>query len=52
MQLYHAVWDENYEDDNTIMVYISHLREKLEDNPKKPEYIQTIRGIGYRMHIE
>lgn len=50
-QIYHHVWDENYEDDNTVMVYISHLRDKLEDNPKEPKLLQTIRGIGYRFGI-
>lgn len=49
-QLYEAVWNDLYwGDDNTIMVHISHLREKIEDNPKSPKYIKTIRGIGYRM---
>jgi DNA-binding response OmpR family regulator len=49
-QLYAAVWDEDiYYDDNTIMVHISHLRKKIED-PKNPEYIKTIRGIGYKFH--
>lgn len=48
-QIYHHVWDEAYEDDNTVMVYISHLREKIEENPRKPQILQTIRGIGYRM---
>lgn len=47
-QIYHQVWEEGYEDDNTVMVYISHLREKLEENPKEPKWIKTIRGIGYR----
>lgn len=47
-QIYHGVWDANFEDDNTVMVYISHLREKLENEPKTPKLIQTIRGIGYR----
>lgn len=48
-QLYEAVWeDEYYEDDaNTIMVHISHLRYEIEDNPKEPKYLKTIRGIGY-----
>lgn len=47
-QLYKAVWDEDiYYDDNTIMVHISHIRKKIED-PKNPEYIKTIRGIGYK----
>ena len=49
-QLYEKIWEEDYlEDDNTIMVHISNLREKIEDNPRKPKYLKTIRGIGYRM---
>lgn len=48
-QLYRAVWEEEYLfDDNTIMVHISHIRNKIEDNPKNPQYLQTIRGIGYK----
>lgn len=47
-QLYHQVWEDGYEDDNTVMVYISKLREKLEDRPGGKVWIQTIRGIGYR----
>ncbi len=47
-QLYHQVWEDGYEDDNTVMVYISKLREKLEDKPNGKIWIQTIRGIGYR----
>jgi len=48
-QLYHKVWDEDlYYDDNTIMVHISHLRNKIEQDPKNPEHIITIRGIGYK----
>lgn len=50
-QLYNAVWDDGYYyDDNTIMVHISHLRNKLETDPQNPEYIKTIRGIGYKLH--
>ncbi|SHJ95419.1 response regulator transcription factor [Tepidibacter formicigenes] len=49
-QLYELVWEDIYcGDDNTIMVHISHIREKIEDDPKKPKYLKTIRGIGYRM---
>ena len=44
----HHVWEDGYEDDNTVMVYISKLREKLEDKPNERIWIQTIRGIGYR----
>ncbi|MFT9493477.1 response regulator transcription factor [Anaerosolibacter sp.] len=40
--------DGDFVDDNTVSVYIRRLREKLEDNPSKPEYIVTVRGIGYK----
>ena len=53
-QLYTAVWDENEEIyfDNTVMVYISRLREKIESEPKNPRYIKTIRGLGYKFATE
>lgn len=38
---------ENYE--NAIIVHISHLRDKIEDNPKEPIYIKNIRGLGYKI---
>ncbi len=48
-QLYREVWDEDiYYDENTIMVHMSHIRNKIESDPKNPEYIKTIRGIGYK----
>lgn len=44
------VWgDEYFGYDNTIMVHIRHLREKLEDNPGEPKYIKTIKGLGYKL---
>ncbi len=46
-QLYHQVWDENVVDDNTIMVYIKRIREKIEEDVKNPAYLKTIRGVGY-----
>jgi len=50
-QLYMAVWNEDiYYDDNTIMVHISHIRNKIETDSKNPQYIKTIRGIGYKFH--
>lgn len=50
-QLYHAVWDEEfYFDDNTVMVHISRIRGRIEDDPQKPKYLKTIRGIGYKLH--
>ncbi|MDQ0063800.1 DNA-binding response OmpR family regulator [Paenibacillus harenae] len=48
-QLFELVWSEPYmEDDNTIMVQISRLRDKIEDQPRQPNYIKTVRGLGYK----
>ena len=50
-QLYNAVWEEEYYyDDNTIMVHISRIRSRIEDDPQKPKYLKTVRGIGYKLH--
>ncbi len=47
--LLERVWgDSEYRDPRTIDVHIRHLREKLESNPKAPEYLFTVRGVGYR----
>lgn len=49
-QLYECVGGEFYEsDDNTMMVHISNLRAKIEDDPSKPQYIKTVRGLGYKI---
>lgn len=49
-QLYEMVWGEDsFGCDNTMMVHIRHLREKLEDNPTKPKYIITMKGLGYKL---
>lgn len=49
-QIYETIWEDTYYgDDNTIMVHISHIRDKIEEDPKKPQYLKTIRGIGYKM---
>lgn len=48
-QLLNAVWNYDFAGDTRIVdVHISHLREKIEENTKKPHYIKTIRGIGYK----
>ncbi|WP_160678308.1 response regulator transcription factor [Clostridium sp. C8-1-8] len=39
-------------DENTLAVYIKRIREKIEDNPKEPEYIVTQRGLGYKWNKE
>jgi len=48
-QIYNEVMGEYFEsDESTIMVHISNLRAKIEDDSKKPRYIKTIRGLGYK----
>ena len=50
VQLYEAVNGQFFEsDDNTMMVHISKLREKIEDDPRDPKYIMTVRGLGYKI---
>lgn len=51
-QLYQNIWGDTIIDDNAIMVYIRHLRIKIEDDPKKPKYIHTVWGIGYKFLVE
>lgn len=52
-RIYELVWGEEYcYDDSNIMAIISRLRRKLEKDPGKPEYIQTIKGVGYRFNRE
>ncbi len=47
-EIYSRVWDSDaYAVENTVMVHISRIREKLELNPKKPEYLKVVWGIGY-----
>lgn len=50
IQLYEGAIGTYFEgDDNTMMVHISRLREKIEDDPKDPRYIITVRGLGYKI---
>lgn len=45
-----AAWgDELFGYENTLMVHIRHLREKIEENPSKPRWLITVRGLGYRL---
>ena len=47
--LLERIWgDSAYRDPRTIDVHIRHLREKIERDPKEPDYIFTVRGVGYR----
>lgn len=50
-QLLHGVWDYHFIGDTRIVdVHISHLRDKIEKNARTPEYIVTIRNVGYKMN--
>ena len=49
--VYELVWGERLVDENAVMVYINRLRQKIEDDPAKPKYIQTVRGLGYRFVV-
>ncbi|PHV69400.1 DNA-binding response regulator [Sporanaerobium hydrogeniformans] len=47
--IYERVWEQEYfENNNTVMVHIRKLREKIEDNPRTPQYIFTVWGVGYK----
>ncbi|PLR91105.1 response regulator transcription factor [Bacillus sp. T33-2] len=51
-QIFEKVWNDYYlgaEEDNTINVHISKIRDKIEDSPKSPIYLKTIRGLGYKI---
>lgn len=49
-RLYETVWGEDgFGCDNTIMVHIRHLREKIENNPTSPKYLLTLKGLGYKL---
>lgn len=49
-KIYEAVWNEAfYESDNTVMVHIRKIREKLECIPRQPKYIKTVWGVGYKI---
>ncbi len=50
-QIYESVWNEEatYAVENTVMVHIRHIREKIEIDTKNPQYIKVVWGIGYKM---
>lgn len=48
-QIYDHAWGDEYiADDNTLMVHISNLRAKIEDNPRMPVMLKTVKGLGYK----
>ncbi len=50
-QIYEKVWEESasFAVENTVMVHIRHIREKIEIDTKKPRYVKVVWGIGYKM---
>lgn len=49
-QIYSLIWNDVYVgDENAVNVHISRLRNKIEDNPRSPEYVITVWGIGYKL---
>lgn len=49
-EIYSRVWNEEAAvNDNTIAVHIRHIREKIEINPKEPQYLKVVWGIGYKI---
>ena len=49
-EIYRRVWHEDaYNVENTVMVHIRRIREKIELNPKEPEYLKVVWGLGYKM---
>ena len=48
--IYSRIWNEDsYSVENTVMVHIRHIREKIEINPSEPRYLKVVWGIGYKM---
>lgn len=49
-QIYGSVWgDDALQSDSTVMVHIRNIRDKIEDNPREPQYIKTVWGVGYKI---
>jgi two-component system response regulator RegX3 len=50
-QIYNEVWESRYGDLTTVAVYVQRLRKKIEADPAKPEFIETVHGMGYRFRM-
>ena len=50
-QIYRQVWNDDLTDENTVTVHINHLRGKIEDTPKQPQYLLTVWGLGYKFVV-
>lgn len=48
--IYEKVWNDGFfQSENTVMVHIRKIREKIEENPRKPRFIKTVWGVGYKI---
>lgn len=48
--IYESVWNQEFmTSDNTVMVHIRKIREKIEENPRNPRFIKTVWGVGYKV---
>ena len=49
-KIYESLWqEESFDSENTVMVHIRKIREKIEVNPRNPQYIKTVWGVGYKI---
>ncbi len=50
-KIYNYVWNGEYlQDDSNITSHVRRFRKKIEDDPSQPEYIQTVRGVDYKIN--
>jgi len=49
--IYELLWGSTIVDENAIIVYMNRLRQKVEDDPSAPKYLQTVRGMGYKFVV-
>ncbi|HMN63011.1 MAG TPA: winged helix-turn-helix domain-containing protein [Anaerolinea sp.] len=50
-QLLEQVWGDTYYDDHVVEVHVGNLRKKIEDDPARPRFVETVRGVGYRFGV-
>ncbi len=50
-QLLEQVWGDAYYDDHVVEVHVGNLRKKIEDDPARPRFVETVRGVGYRFGV-
>ena len=48
-EIFEHIWEDSYGDLSTVTVHVRKLREKIEEKPSEPEYVETVWGVGYRL---